>query len=382
MIDFDNTLFDTDSLKKAISGNFKKKFGSKNLSLFWKVYSESTKTLKYADIKIICKNIYQTIEIGSPEQFEDLFLKSDFKKYVFKHSKQLINAAKKRGKVIIYSLGDSYYQPVKIKGSGIESLVGKNNIKILKDKKGSFGSTIFDLKLHGFNQIMVVDDRPDFLEDAKKIDPACIAVRFKFGKYRDISPADKFPVNYETDDPEDLVRYIDNFIAAIPQKGVNDNISVLKDLSKSQIKELIRLTNKDYSVKKFTHDRERFSSLKSFNSWKARGKNIYAMVGRHGKLLGIAWFSGRKAPSSIAQLAKKHNCNHTFAIRNYPPARHKGLSPKFIHIVFKDYGVSKDNGVWLSSSKNNVDANNLYTNYGFKKVAETEQKQVIYLSNG
>lgn len=382
LIDFDNTLFDTDALKRSISENFKKRFGDKNLSLFWKTYAESVKALKYVDIKEISKDLHKRFEDGSIEDFENLFLKAEFKKFVFKHSDKLIKTLKGGGKVILYSLGDAHYQPTKIKRSGIEKLIGKDNVIILKNKKTALGGVILKFKVSGYNQIIMVDDRADFLEKAKRIDPSCVTVWFRFGKYKNILPKDKISIDYETDSSENLIHYLKNFVGTLSQRNIKENISILREISKPQIEQLIHSTGKDKLIKKFTHDRERFSSFKAFISWKKRGKKIYVMVGHRNKLLGIIWFSSKAAPASVSKLLKTSNCGHTFAIRNYPPARRKGLSSKFMHIVFGDFGVSNEKGVWLSTAKDNVPANKLYTNYGFKKIGDLKENRIFYTFRG
>ncbi len=382
LIDFDNTLFDTDALKRSISENFKKRFDDKNLSLFWKTYAESVKALKYVDIKEISKDLHKRFEDGSIEDFENLFLKAEFKKFVFKHSDKLIKTLKGGGKVILYSLGDAHYQPTKIKRSGIEKLIGKDNIIILKNKKTALGGVILKFKASGYNQIIMVDDRADFLEKAKRIDPGCVTVWFRFGKYKNILPKDKMSIDYETDSSENLIHYLKNFVGTLSQRNIKENISILREISKPQIEQLIHSTGKDKLIKKFTHDRERFSSFKAFISWKKRGKKIYVMVGHRNKLLGIIWFSSKSAPASVSKLLKTSSCGYTFAIRNYPPARRKGLSSKFMHIVFGDFGVSNEKGVWLSTAKDNVPANKLYTNYGFKKIGDLKENRIFYTFRG
>ncbi len=382
LIDFDNTLFDTDALKRSISENFKKKFGDRNLSLFWKTYAESVKALKYVDIKEISKDLYKNLGKGSPEDFEDLFLKADFKKFVFKHSNKLIKTLKGSHKVILYSLGDAHYQPTKIKESGIEKLIGKSNIVVLKNKKIALGGMILRLKASGYNQIIIVDDRADFLEKAKRVEPDCITVWFKFGKYRNILPKDRLSIVYETDIAEGLIHYLKNLVGILPQRSIKENISVLRKISKPQIEQLIHSTGKDKLIKKFTHDKERFNSFKTFASWEKRGKNIYAMVGRKDKLLGIIWFSAKAMPQEISKFIKTAGGNRTFAIRNYPPARHKGLSSKFMHIVFRDFGIGRKKGIWLSTAKDNIPANKLYTNYGFRKIADMKEDRTVYIFRG
>ena len=376
LIDFDNTLFDTEALKKTISNTFKEKYGRNNLKKFWEIYDTISKKVGYVDITMISSELSNKLGAGAPEDFLKLFLNLDFKKHVFKHSKRLIKILKGKGRVVLYSTGDSGYQPIKIKKSGIAKLIGKNNVVVLKNKKESLTETLTTINTEGNKKVILIDDRVDFLEMAKKIYPGCVTVWFKYGKYKNLLPKNPFSIDYQTNSPEDIVHFCGNFIATIPQKTLAENVSVLKDISKSQVSELLSITAKDPEIRKFTHDNNRFTSLEEFNLWRKNGKTIYTMVSQKNKLLGIIWF-GFKSPLKEVSGFESH-CNLTFAIRSYPPARGKGLSRKFINIVFTDFEEIGEKGVWLSTLKNNTRAIKLYKSCGFRQIASTGDGKYFY----
>lgn len=377
LIDFDNTLFDTDKLKKDISFYFSKKFGAKNLAGFWKTYSEEIHKTGYLDIKRVGKILSEKFPNTTPEEFENVFLKRNFKKHVFSKSKELIKILKKKGKVILYTLGDSYYQPVKIEKSGIKEAVGKKNIYLTQEKIKTVGAKVLELKSLGYESIFIIDDRADVLEKAKKVYPEVITVWFKYGKNKNMPLRDPKLINLEIENQEELIFCLENYVSTIKQNAISDTVSVQKNITNNSIKQLIKYTLKDNQISKFTHDNERFKSIKSFLTWKNRNKYIYTIRGKRGKLYGIIWFSKKQFPYKTDSDFK-----YTFAIRTYKPIRGKGLSAKFMQAVFKDFKAGKDKNIWLSTHKENKTARNLYENYGFKMIGDKSGKEVLYIYRG
>lgn len=374
LVDFDNTIFDTEQLKESISSDFANKFGSQNLSRFWKCYSEVCREKGCIDIKSIARRTRDAIRKGTVEDYENIFLKQNFKKFVFKKTELLIKTLKKSGKVILYTLGDNYYQPIKIKESGLEKAFGKKNIFIAKNKNNMLDIRILDLKSWGYSKIILIDDKAEVLEKAKMIDPEIITVWYRFGGYKNIRPKRDILIDRELNSQDELISYLENFVAKIKQNRLEDNVSVQKGIAKEMASQLIKLTAKDSKIIKFTHDKERFRSLSTFTRWSNRGKYIYTMSGRDGKLLGIVWFSKKQIPT---KLSKKFG--YTFAIRSYKPARGKGLSARFMQIVFNDFGVGAKKNIWLTTRKDNVIARKLYKNYGFKMLEAVGEDQLLYV---
>lgn len=376
LIDFDNTLFDTEKLKLSISSSFKEKFGSKKLTKFWNCYSSVCRNLGCIDIHQIALKCQKTFKEGTVDEYESLFLKQNFKKFVFKNTEKTIRTLKKMGKTILYTLGDDYYQPIKIEKSGIGRFIGKKNIHITKDKDKILGVRLLDLKSQGYSTIILIDDKAEILEKAKKIDPGIITVWYRYGKYKNTQPKQSLSIDKEFTSQNELVYYLENFVAKIKQNCVEDNISVQRGITKDMTSQLIKLTSGDKKIIKLTHDRERFKSLGTFARWKSRGKYIYTMSGTKGKLLGIIWFSKKSIPGEFPK-----NYTYTFAIRNYKPARGKGLSSRFMQIVFDDFGVGVKRNIWLTTNKENKAAIKLYKNYGFKMLGETRDYQLLYVYN-
>lgn len=142
-------------------------------------------------------------------------------------------------------------------------------------------------------------------------------------------------------------------------------IGVFQGISEKQIEELIRYSNTDPDIVKFTHDGKRFKNRKTFNKW-LPGKQIYTLTGGDKELLGISWFDKKNN-------AKATGYNFTFAIRIYPPVRGHGYSEKLMRSAFSKfiksgiYKKSPKKGFWLATRKENLFAIRLYEKFGFRR---------------
>jgi len=362
VIDVDNTLLNTDGIKAYWIETLHTRYKiSKND--FTKAYNSSKNPTGFPNITKIARSLH--VE-------KDFFYKTPFKKYVFENALANIKRLKKIGKVIVFSLGEREYQATKIKESGIEKATRKNNIIIVQDKKQGLKNLIALIKKEGFSNINIINDVSSALVEANKIDPRIVTIWVRFGKYKNKLPLIRSAVTFETDTFAVATEYLTRLISNICLPGSNIKLSVLKDINENQAHDLITYTKKDKRIKKYTHDSQRFRSLKTFSTWKLRNKTIYSLVNKRGKLQGIIWFDKKSFRKIL----------FTFAIRIYPPVRGKGIARKFMRLVIKDFGKTHKNRVlWLITDKNNLPANNLYQDFGFKKISETEKEIVMALKN-
>ena len=212
--------------------------------------------------------------------------------------------------------------------------------------------------------VFVVSTRSEALTEALKKSPQAITIWIRSGKYKNRFPIVRSSVAYEAKSAVDAKKYLKRFITTFCPPKSHIKLSILKEISKDQIVQLITLTKKDSRINKFTHDLERFKNSKTFTTWKKRKKTIYTLTGRSGRLLGIIWFS------------QKHfkNYKYTLAIRVYPPLRGKGISKKFLYLVYKDFQKRHKNlHLWLRTSTGNSRAIKLYKSFGFKTVSQDDK---------
>jgi ribosomal protein S18 acetylase RimI-like enzyme len=218
--------------------------------------------------------------------------------------------------------------------------------------------------------IFLINTRADNLTKALKNSPQAVTVWIRSGKYKDKMPIIRSAIVYEAKSKADATDYTKRFISILTIPKTHTKLSVLKEISVGEIRQLLSYTREDKLVRTQTHDFDRFKSKKTFSTWKARGKTIYTLISRNGKLLGIVWFSRKQFK----------NYRFTFAIRVYQPARGKKISGKFLETTYLDFKTThKKPGLWLKTGKNNIRALKLYRRFGFKHIEETTKGEILMI---
>jgi FMN phosphatase YigB (HAD superfamily)/ribosomal protein S18 acetylase RimI-like enzyme len=349
VVDFDNTLFDVERFKSHLTSKFRSK------SEYIRIYKSAKKAGYFVPEEL-------------PDAYRNLFLKASFKKFLFPKSVELVRNLKKLGTVLVFSFGDKGFQHLKIKETGIEKLVGKSNVIISQDKKLDAGKLIQKLGAGKFSEIVMIDDVAQVLEQGFRKLPKIITVWIRYGRFKNKLPITRNSVTIEVGSLEGAVEIIQRLVGTISLPKSHLKYPVLRGISKGQITDLVSYTGRDKKVSLCTHDDGRFKSVKTFTSWQKRGKIIYTLVGRTGKLLGIIWFAKKKYK----------NYPFTFAIRLYPPVRGKGLSYKFATEAFEDFKTKyKVRKLWLSRQGANIAAEKLYKKMGFSESEERRGEVVM-----
>jgi RimJ/RimL family protein N-acetyltransferase len=155
----------------------------------------------------------------------------------------------------------------------------------------------------------------------------------------------------------------------------NKNIFIQQGIIDCQIDQLIKYSNTDSQIKKFTSDPTRFKNHQSFKDWLNKGRLIYTLVDKNNNLFGITWF-GKKTPPI------KLDADFTFALRLYGSARGQGLSTKFVKTVLQDLIKNKKEIIklWLEVSTDNLPALHTYKKIGFKKIKKLNNKFIMILN--
>ena len=339
LIDVDNTLIDTDK----ITSTWKKNFGNE----FIGVYEKVKKSSGFLDIGKLAKLL--SID-------KEYFYKTNFRKLLFPNALESLKILKKIGNVIIFSLGDSTYQKIKIKKSGIEKTIGKNNIILTKNKDLEIKDLVLKLAKK-YTKIVVIDDRTDILEIAESINPKITTIWVKQGKYKNIIPKKLFSLTFIANSTFEAATFISSLVKTIKNERFGRQVSIVRGINKNQTDQLIKHTRDDILVNKFTHDKERFKNKKDFESWIKLGKTVFTLIDSNQRLLGIFWFAKEKYDKF----------DYTFGIRIYPPARGKGFATKFMKTVFNDFDPKDKKSYWLSTDKENLIAKDIYNKFGFKE---------------
>lgn len=139
-----------------------------------------------------------------------------------------------------------------------------------------------------------------------------------------------------------------------------NNFIFKKNITDSQIAELINYSVTDSQIIKNTSDKTRFADLSAYKSWFTQKKpTIYTLTDKSNHLYGLIWFE-----------------SDTFAIRLYDKARGQGLSYDFMKQAFDDF---KPKNVWLKCSADNIPANLTYKKFGFKQTTEPDENNKIIM---
>lgn len=154
---------------------------------------------------------------------------------------------------------------------------------------------------------------------------------------------------------------------------------IVRQMDDTFLSQLIRHTNADSEIQRFTRDPSRFSSKEQYEQWIAKRREIFILAS-DGALCGFGWCSEQDFPQEISQ---ECSAKLTLAVRIYPPFRGKGLSVPFfasmIQLLDKErpFGEVHDDGYWLRRRAENEVAAKIYEACNFQEVARTSRD--VYL---
>lgn len=157
-------------------------------------------------------------------------------------------------------------------------------------------------------------------------------------------------------------------------------LKVRVGISDAQIDQLIKYTNSDPLIKKFTSDFKRFPTEEAFTRWR-KDKALYSLTDEGGNLLGFIWFEWKK----LSLEGKYQDFGITIAVRTYSDARGKGYFKIFLEEALTDfknsskYKETKNNEFWVSIAKDNFVSQKAFENFGFKKIPNKEEKTRIFM---
>lgn len=121
IIDFDDTLFDTQKYKVARQKALERIGVSEEN--FWTTYKSARKNeqgeMVYSDLRHAEALVHYGFEVDTiMEQFENI--NKELKKFIFDDTHTFLESLKKNGEtLVLLSLGDPHIQEMKVKGSGI-----------------------------------------------------------------------------------------------------------------------------------------------------------------------------------------------------------------------------------------------------------------------
>jgi len=175
--------------------------------------------------------------------------------------------------------------------------------------------------------IFLISTRADKLAKAVKDSPKTVTVWIRTGPFKYKLPLIRSVIVYEAKSKPEAKDYTKRFVSVLTIPKTHTKLSILKDISSNQVLQLLTYTKRDGFIRTRTHDYDFFKNKKSFLAWKVRGKVIYSLINRRGKLFGLIWFNKKRA----------NNPTQKPTVRIYQHARGKGLRKKFKEIVLTNY---------------------------------------------
>jgi len=187
VFDCDGTLFNSDSFKENyLTPSFKLLVGEENVSKVWKLYDD---VKKESEVKVInysewIQKIADEFEGVEMEKVRNILEQAPFEAYLYEGAKDLVRMVKENGSVGILSLGNIWFQRLKIKKSGLEELFIEDSVRVTEvDKLEDIESLTKKLIEDGVERIIIVDDDPRFLKKVSELNLDLKLVWVKQGRY-------------------------------------------------------------------------------------------------------------------------------------------------------------------------------------------------------
>jgi FMN phosphatase YigB (HAD superfamily) len=124
LLDVDNTLLDNDSVSRDLKRHLEETFGAESRDRYWEIFEQLRSELGYADYL----GALQRYRLEHPRDSRlletSLFLVDyPFAGRLFPHALDVIDRLRRWGPAVIFSDGDTVFQPRKISRSGLWSAV-------------------------------------------------------------------------------------------------------------------------------------------------------------------------------------------------------------------------------------------------------------------
>src|SRR3972149_5936487 len=200
LLDVDNTIFDREAVRKIEGKLIDSNYGDGAGRRFKQIVEEVRKDVGWGDIKEA--SIRFARERGSADYASALavFLELPFVKYWRPHAKELVVYLPANFNLIIFSDGDDMFQKEKIEKLGLykkarEVIISRSKIDLL------FGLA---KKYHG--KLIIIDDRPKVIEEAKKLLGNVITIWIKHGRHA--QGYETTGADLETTDLKEVIQYL------------------------------------------------------------------------------------------------------------------------------------------------------------------------------
>lgn len=195
LLDVDNTLLDNDALKRDLGGAIERRVGPGRATRFWDLYEEVRRERDYVDFPETVRRL--AAETGDPavaHELTELLYTWPFQSYLYPHALDTISYLKQLGTVAILSDGDSVFQPLKIRGSGLFDAVD-GHVLIYIHKEENLPEV---LQRFPADHYVMVDDKARIASALERLCPAdfttILVLQGKYARDRGVMPAPDYVI--------------------------------------------------------------------------------------------------------------------------------------------------------------------------------------------
>lgn len=195
LLDVDNTLLDNDRLKSDLAVCIERSIGAGRASRFWELYEQVRAERGYVDFP-------RTVDLLAAEcrderlktKLTTLLTTFPFKDYLYAQVPETLTYLKTLGTVVILSDGDSVFQPLKIRESGLEADVD-GRVLVYVHKEHELAKVFSSYPARHY---VAVDDKPRIVaaleRDCPETFTTVLVLQGKYAQAEDVSPKPDYVV--------------------------------------------------------------------------------------------------------------------------------------------------------------------------------------------
>lgn len=205
VFDIDNTILDTESVKKHVSEKLvRENINTDLLDTFWEVYEDSRKKLGFVSIPDFSDAFAERVnDPNLSEVVRRMFYTIPFDRFIFPGVEDLIEYVDPKGEIVIFSEGDLVYQPMKIKNLKISKYL--DELFVFENKSKNIG---FLKEIYKGRRKIIFDDQLTELANASSNLENSITIHMQQGVYKNLRPESDYKPDHSSKDLEDALSFI------------------------------------------------------------------------------------------------------------------------------------------------------------------------------
>jgi FMN phosphatase YigB (HAD superfamily) len=194
LMDVDNTLLSNDDVKADLDQHLQAALGPQLTAHYWELYEQVRHEKDVIDIPLALKRFREETPLSQMDDYtyqhiHSLFDNYPFYKALYPFALETLRHLRTLGLTVIVSDGDLCFQAEKIVNSNLAEAV-EGRVLLYVHKQDHLAEIT---RLYPADRHVLIDDKPQILDDAKKIlAETLVTVFVKQGKYAAAQPPDGF----------------------------------------------------------------------------------------------------------------------------------------------------------------------------------------------